>query len=93
MGEASIELRLAATSPSLGITQGTLKPAAELVKKLQAVCKLCEAGSQGVSKVRQVVFMRLIQIQIWLCGRRSQHRDNGGSTITGGHTQHTQGKL
>lgn len=46
-------------------------------KKTWAVGMLACAVSQGVTRVEQVDFIRSVQIQIWLCARRTQHRKDG----------------
>lgn len=50
----------------------------QLMKEPWTDFKLGEAKSQGVLRVELKKFTRLMQNQAWLCGKRTQHRDNGG---------------
>lgn len=48
-----------------------------LLKETLVMCDLGRVGSQGVIRMGQVVFIRVMQIQIWPCEGRAQYRKDG----------------
>ena len=60
-------------------------------KDPQEACKLGEAGSQGVTRVRWVVFTGFMQIQIWPCWEKAQNRKDGTHLLAVWEDSLTQG--